>query len=117
MFLAAAAAPGVVTDSVGLPTGTPAPASPARLVLVDDGRGGGHVRWRLESAGAPPVRTAVHDIRGRHVRRLAASGADGAWHLRWDGRNDAGRRVPAGVYLLRVRDGREVLHSRVVRLD
>jgi hypothetical protein len=56
---------------------------------------------------APASRSAVvevFDVRGRRVRRLLdaadrRSGPDGAV-LPWDGRDEAGRRVPTGVYLV-----------------
>ena len=61
------------------------------------------VRWRVEAPGR--LNIDVHDARGRMVRSLfqgestATSGA-----IRWDGRDDAGRSLPSGPYLVRVRD-------------
>jgi hypothetical protein len=50
-----------------------------------------------------PVRLTVYDVSGRVVRRLA-EGTEGAGrHERaWDGTSDAGARVPAGVYSIRL---------------
>jgi flagellar hook assembly protein FlgD len=47
---------------------------------------------------------AVYDISGRVVRTLADGMAQAGVHTAvWDGRDDAGRSVPSGIYLLRVR--------------
>ncbi len=47
---------------------------------------------------------AVYDISGRVVRTLADGIAQAGVHTAvWDGRDDAGRGVPSGIYLLRVR--------------
>ncbi len=52
-------------------------------------------------AGAREVRLAVFDQRGRLVRTLDAQDAAG-WHESvWDGRDDAGRARPSGVYFVR----------------
>ncbi|MFB3907240.1 MAG: hypothetical protein ACE15D_02455 [Candidatus Eisenbacteria bacterium] len=48
---------------------------------------------------------AVYDASGRKVRGLIAAGNGGAatvGHVAWDGRDDAGRTVPAGYYVLRL---------------
>jgi len=56
-----------------------------------------------------PVWVDIVDLRGRQVRRLAhgrtLSAGDHA--LVWDGRDDAGRAQPSGVYLARMRAGVE----------
>ncbi|MFN8178319.1 MAG: FlgD immunoglobulin-like domain containing protein [bacterium] len=49
------------------------------------------------------VLVAVFDIGGRRVRELADNElATGVHALAWDGRDDAGRVVPAGIYFVRV---------------
>jgi len=48
------------------------------------------------------VRVEIFDTRGRRVRVLADGYLAGGPHTwRWDGRNDAGRELPSGSYLLR----------------
>jgi len=37
--------------------------------------------------------------------------------LRWDGRDEQLRRVPAGIYLVRIRAGGELAARRMVVLD
>jgi hypothetical protein len=61
---------------------------------------------------------AVYDVAGRQLARVAdATFAAGRHELTWDGRDDAGRRVAAGVYLLRLEAGSVASTRRVVRLD
>ena len=51
-------------------------------------------------------------VRSLHRGRLGR----GETLLRWDGRDDAGRRTAAGVYFLRGADGREVRGETLIRL-
>ncbi len=72
----------------------------------------------LELPSARPVRAGVFDLSGRRVRGLLAGGALGAGvqRLAWDGADDAGTPVPAGVYFVRVEAGGPALVRRIVRL-
>jgi len=56
-----------------------------------------------ETAQAGRIGVDVFNAAGRLVRRLQEPGlrAHGLHRLRWDGRDDAGSPVPAGVYLVR----------------
>jgi hypothetical protein len=52
---------------------------------------------------------------GRHVRCLASGWRPtGHGEIAWDLRDEGGRRVPAGVYLVRARLGAEVWTRRAV---
>jgi hypothetical protein len=54
-------------------------------------------------AADAPVRLAVYDAAGRQVRLLETGLRPAGLHsVGWDGRNDAGRSVTSGLYLLRV---------------
>jgi len=54
------------------------------------------------------VRVAVSDLRGRILRRAAVTlDADGRGLYRFDGRDEAGRTLPAGVYVVTARAGGE----------
>ena len=49
-----------------------------------------------------PVQVDVFDVQGRRVRSLfRGTLPSGPSTLRWNGRNDAGREVPAGIYFIR----------------
>jgi WD40 repeat protein len=65
-------------------------------------------RIALATPTSGAVTAVVLDARGRAVRRLAAAAAGS---LAWDGHDDAGRRVAAGVYVVRVRDDRGLVAS------
>ncbi len=66
----------------------------------------GAVALSVESGSAAEVSVEVYDIAGRRVRylpRVAVPGGSGV--IRWDGADDAGRRVGRGIYFMRVRSG------------
>jgi hypothetical protein len=59
----------------------------------------------------------VFDVRGRMVRALRGdTGDDGTGSVAWDGCDDEGRRVPAGIYVCRIRGGDRALAERAVVL-
>lgn len=64
------------------------------------------------------VEAGVYDLSGRRVRRLERSVFEAGRHaLRWDGRDDRGARLPAGVYFVRASaDGAGAIR-RLVLLD
>lgn len=65
------------------------------------------LRFRTSSPG--PVGLAIHDARGRRVRALLTESLPAGDHaVRWDGRDDAGRAVAAGVYLARLSSAADV---------
>ncbi len=58
------------------------------------------IRIRRETTG--PVRVAVFNALGRRVRDLGAAAREsGVTSLQWDGRDDAGRALPGGIYWVR----------------
>ncbi|MEO6463026.1 MAG: FG-GAP-like repeat-containing protein [Candidatus Eisenbacteria bacterium] len=87
----------------------------ARLSAIEPSpfRDGTRIRFRL--ARAADVRLDVHDARGRHVRRLLAARLEpGAQFAAFDGLDDAGRPLAAGIYFVSIeaegaRDTRKVV--------
>jgi len=74
------------------------------------------IRFRLDQDG--PVRLRVYDAQGRIVRSLAdRSFPAGTQAVTWDGRDDAGERLPAGTYFYQIaaRDGSRT--GRIVRIE
>jgi len=72
------------------------------------------IQFALASPGEAEL--TVHDVQGRMVRRLLASVlAAGRHRLAWDGRDDRGTRVAAGIYRARLRVNTQV-HIRSVVL-
>jgi M6 family metalloprotease-like protein len=59
----------------------------------------------------------VYDQRGRRVRVLSSGPAAAGWHAAdWEGRDDAGRAVPSGVYFVRLGTERRVTTQKLVLL-
>jgi subtilisin family serine protease len=70
------------------------------------------IRWGLEVAAR--VQLVIHDARGRTVRRLVSGHLPARVHdVVWDGRDDRGRPVASGVYVVQLRaDGGRPGHER-----
>ncbi len=59
------------------------------------------IRWALPGPGE--LRVEAFDVKGRRVRRLFDGPvATTSGSLNWDGRDDGGRALPSGLYLLRL---------------
>jgi hypothetical protein len=87
--------PAVATPATGEPT-------TVRLVVAPNPSAGpASLLFRAPRAG--PLRADLVDVTGRLVRRLETRpAAAGPARLTWDGRDDAGRPVARGVYMLRL---------------
>jgi len=91
---------------MGLTTGVDdgPPAAPAVRCYPCPATGGATivVEGLGKSAASPPA-VEIYDLRGRRVRRLPV-GPDGPGRAaaRWDGRDETGRPVESGTYLVRV---------------
>lgn len=106
---------------MGSPSGVPSADLAAGLTLERPSpnpffpeRGEMRLGFRLPAAG--PYRAAVYDVSGREVRLLNAGSASlpaGAHALVWDGRDDSGREVPAGLYWIGLRAGSEEVVRRL----
>lgn len=84
-------------------TASPTPFSPAVTV-----------RWALPHPG--PARVTVHDLQGRRLAVLFDGAQEGAPMSRvWDGRDEGGRELAAGVYFVRL-EAAGTLESRKVVL-
>ena len=86
-------APGGATPAAyALRGAAPNPFNPSTRIVYDVPAGGGDVRLD------------VLDARGRIVRTLVAQRrGEGRHEAAWNGRDDAGRRLPSGVYFARLR--------------
>jgi flagellar hook assembly protein FlgD len=63
------------------------------------------------------VELRIYDADGRHVRTLADGPlGPGTHRVAWDGRDDAGVSIAAGVYYIRLATGSGVTTRKVVRL-
>jgi hypothetical protein len=74
------------------------------------------VRFTLDAASDVDLR--VVSANGRLVRRLASGRRDAGNHtVAWDGRDDGGRRVAAGAYVVQLEAGDRRAAERMVRVD
>ncbi|MBK8165359.1 MAG: hypothetical protein IPK64_05230 [bacterium] len=72
------------------------------------------VAINFELSGERAVALTIHDVAGRRVRQLAlATFSDGPHAVTWDGCDDDGRPVPAGVYICRAVSGTQVAWRRL----
>ena len=101
------------------PVAVPGGAVPAVLALAAPwpNPSRGLTRIDMDLPRAADVRLEVLDVQGRHVRELVrARMGPGKFVRGWDLADDRGRRVPAGVYLVRLRTSDREAVRRVVVL-
>jgi hypothetical protein len=73
------------------------------------------VSFGLERSG--PVELTVFGVDGRRVRRLVGWSLEAGPHsIAWDGKDDAGRSVPTGMYLFRIEAYGRSWTGRTIRL-
>ena len=116
VFIQRLDATGLVGSTVGVP---PAPGLESlRLSIPRPNPGGAHIAIDLSLPVDATVSAAVLDVRGRVVRELmrGARLPVGRQALTWDGRDDAGRETPAGIYFFRVRSSSGDAVRRVARV-
>ena len=103
---------------VGVEPGGPAVAQPLRLAAPYPNPSNGPVAFSLEVYDGGAVTLEIVDVAGRRVRgaELAAGGPmSRIWT--WDGRDDAGRVTPAGVYRVRAMSPSGGVSRGLVRID
>jgi hypothetical protein len=107
--------------SVGTTAAGEVPATESVFGLARSGRhpwvGAGTVVVRLAARGEAEL--VVVDVMGRRVRTLwdGAEAAAGEHRVIWDGRDEAGRRVPSGIYWVRLRSGSRQAVERLVLMS
>jgi hypothetical protein len=107
----------VVPAQCAVVAGLAAPVSTMRIQAFPNPTTGA-TSFRFATARPGGVQAEIYDVRGRRVRSLATpSAATGAQEIRWDGRDDAGRTAPAGIYFARVRtaDGESATRFVILR--
>jgi hypothetical protein len=72
------------------------------------------LEWRAQQGADDPARRIeIFDVGGRRVRRLMlGAGEEGV--VRWDGRDESGHRLPAGLYFARLTSASLRAQARVV---
>ncbi len=78
----------------------------------------GSTRIVWEQPHAIPVRLAIYDVMGRHVRDLVGGRTfpAGRHEVTWDGKDGSGNHVSAGIYFSRITAGEWYGARRIMRL-
>jgi agmatine deiminase len=101
---------------LGDATGVAAVASPAPAAGAYPNPFREETRFQFELKYPERVDLTVYDVRGRVVRRLITGERGAGVHeIRWDGADEQGRPLPAGVYYFRLRAA-GIVYSRPVVL-
>jgi hypothetical protein len=109
-------------DGVGFqwdPTAVPGEADdlPVLLALAPNRPNpfSGSTELRFDLPREARTQLQVFDVTGRLVRDLLSEGMPAGRHgIQWNGRDNAGREVASGIYLLRMRVGESVLDRKMV---
>lgn len=108
-------------DGNGSGDATSVPTSIADIVTMEPPRPNpflGTVQFLLRLSGNVNVSLAIYDVRGRELRKLLEGASEpGIRTLVWDGRDDTGAEVAAGIYFARCVAGQQVMVRKVVRLN
>ncbi len=96
----------VATLACAAATPEPRPGAGARIEAIRPNPFRDAARFDLRVSSPARVRITILDVSGRPVRVLLDEPRPaGAFSASWDGRDDAGRRLPPGAYFLRVEAG------------
>lgn len=81
-------------------------------------RNGLSVTVRFQARDHERIEAMIYDASGRRVRALVSGRFEAGVHdVPWDGRDEAGRRVAAGVYFVKVATRQGSMTSRLVMLE
>ncbi|HEX7879212.1 MAG TPA: FlgD immunoglobulin-like domain containing protein, partial [Candidatus Eisenbacteria bacterium] len=101
-------------------TGVPDPGRPLGNRLIQGVRPNpviGPATVEVELTAASNVVLSIFDPRGRRVSRTESGSLEPGRHeLAWDGRDDSGDTVPAGIYFVRVVAGNQADERKIVRV-
>lgn len=92
------------TDLTGIGEASQVPPGSSGLaVTLERFLSRGQLGMTVRADGSSPVTIRLYDRSGRLVRTLRGTCSQaGYWQAVWDGRDETGRAVPAGVYCVRV---------------
>jgi hypothetical protein len=103
---------------VGVESSAPAPAHPVELAPPYPNPARGPVSCTVRAADGGPIRIEIVDVSGRSLRRaVLADAGNGPRTWLWDGKDDGGRQVPAGVYRVRASGASGGMSRPIVRVN
>jgi len=92
-------------------------ASPALRIYPNPASGPIRIVLRVPSGSSKTIHLEIFDLLGRRVRRLEVSNrGPGSRVIFWDGRDEKGKVVPAGIYFCRVQVGKHILSQKIIKL-
>lgn len=107
--------PGSLTVSAGVDVPFSGPVAAMTLESPHPNPAHGVLWSRITLARPAVVRVSLHDVSGRCVRELVTGEHPAGSHaFSWNGRDDRGGELPAGLYLLRAAGAERVQVCRVV---
>ncbi|MCC7143784.1 MAG: T9SS type A sorting domain-containing protein [Candidatus Eisenbacteria bacterium] len=107
-----------ITQSVGIEDGDPLYTRTVVLEPNSPNPFGPTTRLSYETRSEGPVRLTIYDAGGRAVRSLLNDRqAAGAYSVRWDGRDDAGRSLSPGVYFARIEVQGAVAERKMLMIE
>jgi len=63
------------------------------------------------------INIAIYDVRGIHIRTLFNNGQPtGKYLVKWDGRNDRGEEVSAGMYIYSLQSNDRIQSKKMILL-
>ena len=100
---------GVASFTLSTPSVTAVPGEPGveegalGVVALGNGLGGSEIRFRVDLPSTMEAEVSLHDIAGRRVRGLhSGSLPGGGATITWDRKDDGGRALGAGIYIVRL---------------
>jgi len=107
----------VVGIGLPAPAGVGDPALPRLALSAAPNPSRGALQLTVGADRAGMQRLTVRDVQGRRVRRLTEGWSTaGSRIVAWNGRNDAGGRLPAGIYLVTLEVAGQTTSQRVTLL-
>ena len=76
------------------------------------------INLEIKGLASAALKADIYNIRGQKVASLEAfdTAEDGSLIRTWDGRDSSSKRLPAGIYLIKVKAGRDVKLMKRVTL-
>jgi hypothetical protein len=102
-------------DSAGAGEGATTAGAAPRLLSAIPSPSSGEVVIRYHLPSTASGLLEIFDPSGALVRRVAQPSQPSGWNeIRWNGRDEAGRAVPSGVYMTRIEMDGRVTEGRIV---
>jgi len=103
-------------ETVGIPDGAAGGTSVRLSFAPNPFLGGSTIAFSL--GHAEDVDLGVYDLVGRRVRQLHRGRLGAGPHsMEWNGKDDGGRRAPAGVYFVRFQTAAQRMEAKLVKLQ